>query len=145
MTKNIRGQGCGQGYVGARNMRGEWSMTITYLTFSLIMTNNINNNTVIKNIRGQGNVGRSNMRGEWNMLQALICKECPYAYYIYCFAHRLPLAVVVASLKVSVVHHFFFNNLTSIINIATSSSKCNDELKDAQAIDVAEKIVNKEV
>ncbi|KAK3211683.1 hypothetical protein Dsin_016389 [Dipteronia sinensis] len=37
------------------------------------------------------------MRGEWNGLQALFLKDCPYAYYVHCFAHRLQLALVAAS------------------------------------------------
>ncbi|KAG6660505.1 hypothetical protein CIPAW_03G111900 [Carya illinoinensis] len=41
----------------------------------------------IQNIRGQGYDGASNMRGEWNGLQALFLKDCPYAYYVHCFAH----------------------------------------------------------
>ena len=99
---------------------------------------------VIQNIRGQGYDSASNMRGEWNGLQALICKECPYAYYIHCFAHRLQLALVTTSSKVSIFHQFF-NNLTSFINTATSSSKRNDELKDTKAIDVARKLANNEI
>ena len=79
------------------------------------------------------------MKGKWNGLQALICKECLYAYYIHCFAHCLQLALVTAFSKVSVV------NLTSIFNTTTSSSKRNDELKDAQAIDVVRKLANNEV
>ena len=79
------------------------------------------------------------MKGEWNGLQALICKECLYDYYIHCFAHCLQLALVTAFSKVSVV------NLTSIINTTASSSKRNDELKDAQAIDVVRKLANNEV
>ncbi|QHN78286.1 Zinc finger MYM-type protein [Arachis hypogaea] len=51
----------------------------------------------VSNIRGQGYDGASNMRGEWNGLQALFLKDCPYAYYIHCFAHRLQLALVAAS------------------------------------------------
>ena len=86
----------------------------------------------------------SNTRDEWNELQALIYKECLYAYYIHCFAHHLQLALVTASSKLSVVHQIF-NNLTSIINTTTSSSKRNDELKDAQAIDVVRKLANNEV
>ena len=50
----------------------------------------------IQNIRGQGYDGASNMRGEWNGLQALFLNDCPYAYYIHCFAHRLQLALVAA-------------------------------------------------
>ena len=43
----------------------------------------------IADIRGQGYDGASNMRGAWNGLQALFLKDCPYAYYVHCFAHRL--------------------------------------------------------
>nr|GEU93409.1 hypothetical protein [Tanacetum cinerariifolium]GEU93415.1 hypothetical protein [Tanacetum cinerariifolium] len=50
-------------------------------------------------IRGQGYDGASNMRREWNGLQAFICKDCPYAYYVNCFAHRLQLALVAAREK----------------------------------------------
>ena len=42
-----------------------------------------------ENVQGQGHDGASNMRGEWNGLQALFLKECLYAYYVYCMAHRL--------------------------------------------------------
>ncbi|KAI9200649.1 hypothetical protein LWI28_011185 [Acer negundo] len=48
----------------------------------------------IENLRGPGYEGARNMRGEWNGLQALFLKDCPYAYYIHCFAHRLQLALV---------------------------------------------------
>ena len=43
-------------------------------------------NLHILNMRGQGYDGASNMRGAWNGLQALFLKDCPYAYYVYCFA-----------------------------------------------------------
>ncbi|XP_072054323.1 uncharacterized protein [Arachis hypogaea] len=46
-------------------------------------------NLNIQNVRGQGYDGASNMRGEWKGLQALIIQECPYAYYVHCFAHQL--------------------------------------------------------
>ncbi|XP_074304398.1 uncharacterized protein LOC141639108 [Silene latifolia] len=51
----------------------------------------------VENIRGQGYDGASNMRGEWNGLQALFLADCPYAYYVHCFVHRLQLALVAAS------------------------------------------------
>ena len=47
----------------------------------------------IQNIRGQGYDGASNMQGMWNGLQVLILNDCPYAYYIHYFAHRLQLAM----------------------------------------------------
>ncbi|KAG6667132.1 hypothetical protein CIPAW_01G080100 [Carya illinoinensis] len=72
----------------------------------------------IQNIRGQGYDGASNMHGEWNGLQALFLKDCPYTYYVHCFAHQLQLALVAASRDVVSVHEFF-SNLNFIINVAT--------------------------
>ena len=43
----------------------------------------------VSKIRGQGYDSASNMRGKWNGLQALVLEECPYAYYVHYFAHRL--------------------------------------------------------
>ncbi|GJV89087.1 zinc finger MYM-type protein 1-like protein [Tanacetum coccineum] len=83
-------------------------------------------------IRGQGYDGASNMRGEWNGLQALVCKDCPYAYYVHCFAHRLQLALVAASREVIPVHQFF-TRLTFTINVVCASSKRHDELQKAKA------------
>ncbi|KAH9750084.1 TTF-type domain-containing protein [Citrus sinensis] len=99
--------------------------------YSLLSHNNLN----IQNIRGQGYDGASNMRGEWNGLQALILKDCPYAYYINCLAHRLQLALVAVSHEIVLIHHFF-TKLTSVVNIVGASCKCNEELKRAQAADI---------
>ncbi|XP_029151619.1 uncharacterized protein [Arachis hypogaea] len=89
----------------------------------------------VSNIRGQGYDGASNMRGEWNGLQALFLKDCPYAYYIHCFAHRLQLALVAASREVIPVHQFF-SKLTFIVNIICSSSKRHDELHAAKTDEI---------
>ncbi|XP_071714803.1 uncharacterized protein [Rutidosis leptorrhynchoides] len=86
-------------------------------------------------IRSQGYDGASNMRGEWNGLQALVIKECPYAYYVHCFAHRLQLALVAASREVIPVHQFF-NKLGSIINVICASSKRHDELQKSKALEI---------
>ncbi|XP_038679473.1 zinc finger MYM-type protein 1-like [Tripterygium wilfordii] len=51
-------------------------------------------NLQVQMMRGQRYGGASNMRGAWNGLQALFLKDCPYAYYVHCFAHRLQLALV---------------------------------------------------
>ncbi|XP_071701334.1 uncharacterized protein [Rutidosis leptorrhynchoides] len=90
----------------------------------------------VQDIRGQGYDGASNMRGEWKGLQALILKECPYAYYIHCFAHQLQLALVSASKEVVEVHKFF-KNMNFIINVLDSSSKRHDQLQDAQISELA--------
>ena len=52
----------------------------------------------IQNLQGQGYEGASNMRGDLNGLQALFLQECPYAYYVHCYAHRLQLAPLLCPL-----------------------------------------------
>ncbi|XP_022897843.1 uncharacterized protein LOC111411555 [Olea europaea var. sylvestris] len=47
-------------------------------------------------MRGQGYDDANNMRGSWNGLQTLFLKDCSYAYYVHCFAHRLQLTLVSA-------------------------------------------------
>ena len=70
------------------------------------------------------------MRVEWSGLQALISNECPYAYYIHCFAHHLQLALIAASRKVIPIHQFF-SKLTGIVNIIGSFCKRHDQLQSA--------------
>ncbi|XP_022859153.1 uncharacterized protein LOC111379942 [Olea europaea var. sylvestris] len=71
------------------------------------------------------------MRGSWNGLQALFLKDCPYAYYVHCFAHRLQLTLISAARDVSDINSFF-SHLDSVINMITSSPKRINELKSAQ-------------
>ncbi|XP_071939244.1 uncharacterized protein [Coffea arabica] len=127
-------------FFGVIHVRDTMALTLKEAIFSTLSQHNL----AIHNIRGQGYDGASNRRGEWNGLQALICHECPYAYYVHCLAHRLQLALVAASKEVASVHQFF-SNLVFIINIVTASSKRNDELKEAQAIEVPTKIANGEL
>lgn len=82
-------------------------------------------------MRGQGYDGASNMRGSWNGLQSLSIRDCSYAYYVHCFAHRLQLTLVFATRDVSDVNSFF-SRLDSVINIITLSSRCINELQSAQ-------------
>ncbi|XP_030923045.1 zinc finger MYM-type protein 1-like [Quercus lobata] len=89
----------------------------------------------IQNIQGQGYDGASNMRGMWNGLQALILNDCPYAYYIHCFAHRLQLALVKASKQVVPISHFFLT-LLFLIKIVNASCKRNEQLKVANANEI---------
>ncbi|KAL7111560.1 hypothetical protein ACP275_05G096600 [Erythranthe tilingii] len=90
----------------------------------------------VENLRGQGYDGASNMRGEWNGLQALFLQDCPYAYYVHCFAHRLQLALVTASREVILVHQFF-SKLDSVVNIVGASCKRNGELLTAQQAEIS--------
>ncbi|GJS31684.1 zinc finger MYM-type protein 1-like protein [Tanacetum coccineum] len=68
----------------------------------------------------------------WNGLQALVAKDCPYAYYVHYFAHRLQLAF---SKEVIPVHQFF-TKLTSVVNVICASSKRHDELQKAKSIEI---------
>ncbi|KAJ1687974.1 hypothetical protein LUZ63_019364 [Rhynchospora breviuscula] len=109
-------------------------------TAALTLKNSIcsvlsHNNLSVLDIRGQGYDGASNMRGEWNGLQALILKECPYAYYVHCMAHQLQLALIAASREVYKVHNFF-QNAIFIINVVSVSAKRNDELLKNQAEEI---------
>ncbi|XP_059650464.1 uncharacterized protein LOC132296270 [Cornus florida] len=90
----------------------------------------------IQNLRVQGYDGASNMRGEWNGLQALFLKDCPFAYYVHCFAHRLQLALVAAA-KDEMNIWQFFSHLTCIVNLVASSPKRLAELKSFQRDEIA--------
>lgn len=91
-------------------------------------------------MRGQGCDGASNMSGSFNGLQALFLKDCPYAYYVHFFAHRLQLALVAAAEK-EISLWLFFSNLTTIVNLVTSSSKLNAELQSSQVNEIARSVV----
>ncbi|XP_058776824.1 uncharacterized protein LOC131651174 [Vicia villosa] len=93
-------------------------------------------NLDVSNIRGQGYDGASNMRGEWNGLQLLFMKDCPYAYYVHCFAHRLQLALVTTSREVKPIHKFF-DKLIFVVNVVCSSTKRHDELQASQLEEIA--------
>nr|GEW23334.1 hypothetical protein [Tanacetum cinerariifolium] len=90
----------------------------------------------VQDIRGLGYDGASNMRGEWNGLKSLILSQCPFAYYVHCFAHQLQLALVAASKDVSEVHTFL-KHLNFIVNVIGSSTKRNDQLQDAQIDEIS--------
>lgn len=84
----------------------------------------------VQNLRGQGYDDASNMKGEINGLQALFLRECPHAYYVHYYAHRLQLALVDAAKSIVLVTQFF-QKLSFSINIVDSSAKRHDELHKA--------------
>ena len=107
------------------------SATLKQEICSILSAHNLD----VQNIRGQGYDGASNMRGEWNGLQAKFMEECPYAYYVHCFAHQLQLALVAASKEVTEVHNFF-EHLAVVVNTVVSSTKRNDDLHDNQVAEM---------
>ncbi|KAL5843993.1 hypothetical protein ACOSQ4_009951 [Xanthoceras sorbifolium] len=101
-------------------------------------------NILTENLRGQGYDGASNMRGQWNELQALFLKDCPYAYYIHCFAHRLQLALVAVSKEVREVW-LFFSKLSSVVNFVGASAKRYSELKLIREDEIIDMIASAEL
>ncbi|KAL4316992.1 hypothetical protein AHAS_Ahas15G0340500 [Arachis hypogaea] len=101
-------------------------------------------NLDVQNLKRQGYDRASNMRGEWNGLQALFLKDCPFAYYIHCLAHRLQLALVSAAKEVCYVHQFF-SKLTLIVNVVTVSPKHHDQLRVAQANNITNLIAKDQI
>ncbi|XP_008227327.1 PREDICTED: zinc finger MYM-type protein 1-like [Prunus mume] len=103
-----------------------------------------NNGILMENMRGQGYNGASNMRGSWNGLQALFLQDCPYAYYVHCFAHRLQLALNGAAKDVKVVWRFF-SMLTNIVNFVSASAKSRNELNLIRKAELKELLDSREL
>ncbi|CAM9001462.1 unnamed protein product [Rhodiola kirilowii] len=97
------------------------------------------NKLQVQNIRGQGYDGASNMRGQFHGLKTLFLHDCPYAYYVHCFAHRLQLALNVCARDVPDMQ-LFFQMLSSIVAFVGSSSKRTNLLKDIQEAEIAESL-----
>ncbi|KAL5812369.1 hypothetical protein ACOSQ3_027319 [Xanthoceras sorbifolium] len=89
-------------------------------------------NILTENLRGQGYDGASNMR------------DCPYAYYIHCFAHRLQLALVAVSKEVREVW-IFFSKLSSVVNFVGASAKRHSELKLIREDEIIDMIASAEL
>nr|KYP63911.1 hypothetical protein KK1_018498 [Cajanus cajan] len=71
------------------------------------------------------------------IVDSFISSECPYAYYVHCFAHRLQLTLVATFKEVIHVHHQFFIKLNAIVNIIGASFKHNDQVKIVHVANVA--------
>ncbi|CAM8941221.1 unnamed protein product [Rhodiola kirilowii] len=99
------------------------------------------NKLQVQNIRGQGYDGASNMRGQFHGLKTLFLHDCPYAYYVHCFAHRLQLALNACARDVPDMQ-LFFQMLSSIVAFVGSSSKRTNLLKDIQEAEIAESLAD---
>ncbi|XP_024994025.1 zinc finger MYM-type protein 1-like [Cynara cardunculus var. scolymus] len=108
------------------------SQTLKDGIYSLLSHYNLD----VKSIREQGYDGASNMQGQFKDLQALILEDCKYAYYVRCLAHRLQLALMVASQRVVALCKFFIT-LSFVVNVVSASSKCADQLRNAQVEKIA--------
>lgn len=93
-------------------------------------------NLQVRNIRGQDYDDASKMRGIYKGLQALFLEECPYAYYVHCFAHRLQLTLNATAKGVHEIWKFF-SILSLIVNFVNSSGKRHSALKAARKEEIA--------
>ncbi|KAK3907677.1 Zinc finger MYM-type protein 1 [Frankliniella fusca] len=75
---------------------------------------------------GQAYDGASNMRGAYNGLQTLVRNECDTAVYVWCWAHRLSLAVKEAA-DCCLDSAVLFKNLKALYNVI-NGSKINVEI-----------------
>ncbi|XP_004298106.1 PREDICTED: uncharacterized protein LOC101309632 [Fragaria vesca subsp. vesca] len=64
-------------------------------------------------------------------------EDCPYAYYVHYFAHRLQLALIGAAEEVRVVYRFF-SMLIKIVNFVGGSTKRSTELKLTREAEIEE-------
>ncbi|XP_022863311.1 uncharacterized protein LOC111383434 [Olea europaea var. sylvestris] len=94
-------------------------------------------------MRSQEYDGANNIQGARNGLQALFLRDCPYVYYIHCFAHRLQFVLVYAAKEVDVMWEFF-SHLDNIINIITSFPKCITELQSTQGNEIEYMLATRE-
>ncbi|XP_050379409.1 uncharacterized protein LOC126796707 [Argentina anserina] len=95
----------------------------------------------VRNMRGQGYDGASNMRGIYNGLQALFLEECPYAYYVYCYAHRLQLTLNATVQGVQEIWQFFIT-LGLIVNFVDASAKWHSALRAVTKEEIANLTLN---
>ncbi|KAL9691759.1 hypothetical protein QQ045_012185 [Rhodiola kirilowii] len=93
-----------------------------------------------ENMRGQGYDGASNMSGQFNGLQTLFLKDCPYAYYVHCFAHCLQLTLNYVAKEVPDVWQFF-STLTMIVNFVDSFGKRHSMLSSYRKEEIQDLLV----
>jgi hypothetical protein len=91
---------CARNFFGLVHVNDVVALTLKNLIYYVLSQHNLD----IQNIQRHGYDGTSNMRGGWNRLQALISKDCPYAYYIHYFTHRFQLVLMAASKEVILIH-----------------------------------------
>ncbi|CAN1144692.1 Zinc finger MYM-type protein 1 [Linum perenne] len=94
-------------------------------------------NLQVEKLRGQGYDGASNMSGQFNGLKALFLQDCPYAYFVHCFAHRLQLTLVAAAKHC--------RPMDNVINLVKSSPKRTTELIEAHQRDIDVMLTNGEL
>ncbi|CAL2272851.1 unnamed protein product [Prunus armeniaca] len=82
-------------FMGIQHVTDTTSSSLKDVIDTFVSPNGLN----LSKLRGQGYDGASNMIGELNGFKTKILREQPCAYYVYCFAHQLQLALVAVAKK----------------------------------------------
>ncbi|XP_070676226.1 uncharacterized protein [Malus domestica] len=111
-------------FVGIQHVTNTTSSSLKDAIDTLFSRNGLS----ISKLRGQSYDSASNMIGELNGLKTKILREQPCAYYVYCFAHQLQLALVAVAKK-NIDIASFFAMANSVVNHVGASCKRHDLLR----------------
>ncbi|CAN1170169.1 Zinc finger MYM-type protein 1 [Linum perenne] len=120
-------------FFGIKSVVNTTSATLKEVICGMLSEHNL----PIQKLRGQGYDGASNMSGQYNGLKALFLQDCPYAYFVHCFAHRLQLTLVAAAKNCGPID--------KIINLVKSSPKRSTELLAAHRKDIEDMLESGEI
>ncbi|CAN1773946.1 Zinc finger MYM-type protein 1 [Linum perenne] len=127
-------------FFGIKSVVNTTSATLKEVICGMLSEHNL----PIQKLRGQGYDGASNMSGQYNGLKALFLQDCPYAYFVHCFAHRLQLTLVAAAKNCGSILRFY-SLLDKIINLVKSSPKRSTELLAARKKDIEDMLESGEL
>jgi hypothetical protein len=111
-------------FLGVVHIRDTTSLSLKKAIQGLLFGHRL----TLTQIRGQGYDGASKMRGGIKGLKTLFLKDSPSNYCIHCFAHQLQL-VLVGDAKENDECVWFFDHVSTLLNIIRISCKCHDMLQ----------------
>ncbi|XP_050133113.1 uncharacterized protein LOC126609162 [Malus sylvestris] len=124
-------------FIGVQHVPDTTSNTLKEFIDAFIHFNELS----FSNLRGQGYDGASNLKGEFNGLKTKILNDHPCAFYGYCFAYQLQLALVSVA-KDNVDVNTFFLLANNVVNNIGVSCKRHDALREMQQKELMKTLEN---